>query len=77
MNCDCGEAATHKVAARWSDGVTVELKTYGLCCAACLPGALQSAAARWVGCRLTHGETLGPPAALERTAPGGAKRPPE
>ena len=35
----CDRPAAYKVAARWSDGVTEELKTYSLCCAECLPCA--------------------------------------
>ena len=33
----CGQPALYKIAARWSDGVTEELKTYALACAGCLP----------------------------------------
>ena len=32
----CGQPAVYKIAARWSDGVTQELKTYALSCEACL-----------------------------------------
>ena len=33
---DCGQSATFKIAACWSDGVTGELKTYALSCPDCL-----------------------------------------
>ena len=33
----CGRPAGFKVAARWSDGATAELKTYALGCEGCLP----------------------------------------
>jgi hypothetical protein len=33
---DCGRLAQYKIAARWSDGVTQELKTYALTCPECL-----------------------------------------
>ena len=32
----CRRPALYKIAARWSDGTTEELKTYGLTCAECL-----------------------------------------
>ena len=58
----CGAAAAFKVAARWSDGQTRELKTYALACPACLPGLLAAARAKRAACRLAPGETLDPPA---------------
>jgi hypothetical protein len=58
----CGQPAVYKVAARWSDGVTSELKTYGLVCDACLPAWLQRARERQAICRLTAGEALDQPA---------------
>ena len=33
----CPNRAEFKIAARWSDGITTELKTYYLACPACLP----------------------------------------
>ena len=33
----CKHPAVYKIAARWSDGIVRELKTYGLCCEECLP----------------------------------------
>ena len=65
--CACGTAATHKIAASWSDGSIVELKTYALCCAECIDEELASAVTRRAACRLTHGETLEQPAVFERS----------
>jgi len=61
---NCGRPAAFKIAARWSDGVTKELKTYFLACAACRP-ALFAAAAKKAACRLTGGETLSDPEVFE------------
>jgi hypothetical protein len=58
---DCKNPALYKIAARWSDGIVSELKTYGLCCAECLPGWFATARAKQKRCRLTPGETLEPP----------------
>ena len=58
---DCGRAAQFKVAARWSDGVTDELKTYALCCPACLRYEFAQAILKRAACRLSPGETLDPP----------------
>src|SRR5262245_751328 len=57
----CNQLATFKIAARWSDGVTAELKTYGLCCADCLKAWFERARQRQAACRLTPGESLDPP----------------
>ena len=54
----CGRAAVYKVAARWSDGVTQELKTYALSCADCLAHWFRHSQARRAACRLAPGETL-------------------
>jgi hypothetical protein len=64
----CNRPAVYKIAARWSDGVTGELKTYGLSCADCLPAWFRRACERKAACRLTTGETLEDPGifALER-----------
>ncbi|HZZ77060.1 MAG TPA: hypothetical protein VFE62_00995, partial [Gemmataceae bacterium] len=51
----------YKIAARWSDGVVSELKTYGLCCEDCLPSWLRRGRERHKACRLTAGETLETP----------------
>jgi hypothetical protein len=61
----CGAKALFKVAARWSDGTTAELKTYGLSCAACLAGQLARAGANRAACRLAPGETLEAPGVYE------------
>jgi hypothetical protein len=58
---DCGKPAVYKIAARWSDGVTSELKTYGLSCEACLAEWYRLARQKQAACRLTPGETLEPP----------------
>src|SRR5476651_1684451 len=58
---DCKHPAKYKIAARWSDGVVEELKTYGLCCEECLPTWLQRGRDRQKACQLTPGEALDPP----------------
>ncbi|NBO92382.1 MAG: hypothetical protein EBV06_08750 [Planctomycetia bacterium] len=65
VRCGCGEVAQFKIAAVWSDGITQELKTYGLCCASCLCRQLQRARTRRAACRLSPGETLDEPAVFE------------
>jgi len=55
---DCPNLAVYKIAARWSDGVIRELKTYALCCADCLPRWFQQSRDKQAACRLTAGETL-------------------
>ena len=64
----CGQPAVYKIAARWSDGITQELKTYALSCAACLPTWFRHSRAKQAACRLAPGETLEPPGiySLER-----------
>ena len=57
----CKHPAEYKIAARWSDGVAGELKTYGLCCEQCLPIWFQRGRDRQQACHLTPGETLEPP----------------
>jgi hypothetical protein len=64
----CGRPAEYKIAARWSDGVTSELKTYGLACEACLADWFRRAQARHAKCRTARGETLEPPG-VYRMAP--------
>lgn len=61
----CGSLAGFKVAARWSDGVTAELKTYALSCSGCLDVQLAKARVRWAACRRAEGETLDLPAVYE------------
>jgi hypothetical protein len=64
----CGQPAVYKIAARWSDGVTGELKTYALSCAECLPDWFRRSRAKQAACRLAPGETLESPGiySLER-----------
>ena len=62
----CGQPAGFKVAARWSDGATAELKTYALSCQPCLAVQLAKARVRWAACRRAEGETLDLPAVYER-----------
>lgn len=61
----CGRPAHFKIAARWSDGVTRELKTYYLACPGCLARLLAEARRKQPLCRLTAGESLEPPAVYE------------
>jgi hypothetical protein len=58
---DCKNPALYKIAARWSDGVVGELKTYGLACAEHLGDEFQRAREKQRTCRLTAGETLETP----------------
>lgn len=57
----CKNLATYKIAARWSDGLQSELKTYGLCCQECLSVWLKRSRAKQASCRLAPGETLDVP----------------
>jgi hypothetical protein len=57
----CGQKAVYKIAAQWSDGLKSELKTYALCCTACLPAWFGTARAKQATCRLAPGEALQPP----------------
>lgn len=57
----CKHLASHKIAARWSDGVRSELKTYGLCCEECLPDWFRRSRQKQKNCRLAPGETLEAP----------------
>jgi hypothetical protein len=63
----CPREAVFKIAARWSDGVTRELKTYFLACADCLPELYQTARIKKPQCRLAQGEMLGDPEVFEMT----------
>ena len=58
---DCARPAVYKIAARWSDGTTEELKTYALCCAECLPEAYRLSCEKQKACRTTTGEKLEAP----------------
>jgi ribosomal protein S27AE len=66
----CGAPAAYKVAARWSDGQTDELKTYALTCPRCLPGLLAAARVKRAACRLAAGETLDEPGVYELSRGG-------
>jgi hypothetical protein len=63
----CSAPAVFKIAARWSDGTTHELKTYALSCAACLPKLFAAAVAKRAACRLAPGESLEAPGVYELT----------
>jgi hypothetical protein len=54
----CGRPAVYKIAARWSDGLTQELKTYALSCAECLLGWYSNSKQKQAVCRLAKRETL-------------------
>ena len=54
----CGKPALYKIAARWSDGVTQELKTYALSCEECLPQWFRYGRKKQAACRLAKAETL-------------------
>jgi hypothetical protein len=58
---DCKNPAQYKIAAKWSDGVVSELKTYGLCCDDCLSKWFLRGRERYQACKLIPGETLDPP----------------
>lgn len=52
----CRQCAVYKIAARWSDGQTSELKTYGLACEICLPGLYEESIKRQLTARTLPGE---------------------
>jgi hypothetical protein len=66
----CKNLAVYKIAARWSDGLESELKTYGLCCDDCVATWYARGITQREACRLAPGETLEQPGVfrLERTA---------
>ena len=57
----CGKPAVYKIAARWSDGVTEELKTYALSCQDCLPDWFRHSQEKQKACRLAARESLESP----------------
>ena len=61
----CDKLAEFKVAARWSDGITRELKTYSLCCAEHAGELWRLACERRARCRTAPGEELGEPEVFE------------
>jgi hypothetical protein len=61
----CRAPAVYKIAARWSDGITQELKTYALTCSDCLAAELARSRTKQAACRLAAGETLERPGVYE------------
>jgi len=61
----CRNEAAFKVAARWSDGITHELKTYYLTCPACLEKLVGLARTKSAQCGLAPGESLEEPGIYE------------
>jgi hypothetical protein len=61
----CGRPAVFKIAARWSDGLTQELKTYALTCPDCLEKEFRGSRLKQAACRTAPGETLEPPGIYE------------
>lgn len=57
---DCGQPASYKVAAAWSNKTSHELKNYGLACEAHRDSLLAEAKIRQKGLALAEGESLGP-----------------
>ena len=62
---ECARPAVYKIAARWSDGATQELKTYALTCAKCLAESFRQSRRKQAACRLAPGETLEAPGIYE------------
>ena len=61
VRCDipgCGEPATHKIAAPWSDQWFSELKTYGFACPEHVHDICRQAEARWLDYEPVAGETV-------------------
>lgn len=61
----CEELAVYKIAARWSDGITSELKTYALTCPNCLAEWFHHSRAKQATCQLAPHETLELPGIYE------------
>jgi hypothetical protein len=57
----CDQLAQYKIAARWSDGITGELKTYALTCSHCLSEAFRRSILKQAACRMAPNETLESP----------------
>jgi hypothetical protein len=55
---NCTRPAQYKIAALWSDGITTELKTYGLVCGECLPEAFRASLRKQAACRRAPKEIL-------------------
>ena len=62
---DCGQLAVYKIAARWSDGITEELKTYALSCTDCLADSYRVSREKQAACLLARGEILELPGIYE------------
>jgi hypothetical protein len=54
----CGEPATYKVAAPWTDGRFSELKTYGFACPDHVPDLCRFAEMRWLDYEPVKGEQV-------------------
>jgi len=57
----CGRTAEFKIAARWSDGIISELKTYSLSCPDCVAAHFPIAVAKKRECPQAEGEILDDP----------------
>jgi hypothetical protein len=55
----CGGVATHKVAAPWTDGRFLELKTYGFACPWHVRDVCHHAETRWLDYEPVKGEKVG------------------
>lgn len=66
-NKKCSREAAFKIASRWSDGVTRELKTYFLACEGCVSELFAQALAKKAVCRLAADESLSEPEVFELT----------
>ncbi|HUR52778.1 MAG TPA: hypothetical protein VMZ71_01520 [Gemmataceae bacterium] len=66
----CSQPAAFKIAARWSDGLTHELKTYSLACPDCVEKLFAAAGTKRAACRLAPGETLDEPGVYELSRGG-------
>jgi len=69
----CEQPALYKIAARWSDGQTSELKTYGLACDKCLPKLYHDSIKRQLTARTLPGE-LGEKPGVYHLQSGGRDR---
>jgi hypothetical protein len=58
---ECKNTAEYKIAARWSDGVVAELKTYALSCDVHVGEWFRVAREKQKACRLTVGEIVEQP----------------
>src|SRR5687768_13239041 len=65
----CARPAEYKIAARWTDGITEELKTYGLTCADHLAEVYRQSLNRQRSYQFAPGELLDPPG-IYRCEPG-------